>query len=137
MLLTRKSEYALLALVSIAKNNTPTNVDQLSEDLDISKSFLAKILQNLAKGGILNSYKGSRGGFVLNKDCSKLTILEIITVAESKTPSVFECTTQFTPCARGNNKKCTIFPLLSNLQMKINNFLGELTLQDILPKNNI
>ena len=107
MLLTKKSEYALLALVSIAKNDTPINVDQLSEELDISKSFLAKILQTLAKGGILNSYKGSRGGFVLNKDCSELTILEIITVAESKTPSVFECTAHFTPCARRSDKKCT------------------------------
>ena len=124
----------MLSLVSIAKNDTPTNVDQLSEELNISKSFLAKILQNLAKGGILNSYKGSHGGFILKKNYSELTILEIITVAESKTPSVFECTAHFTPCNRGNHKKCTIFPLLSNLQIKINTFLDKLTLQDILPK---
>ena len=67
MLLTKKSEYALLSLVSIAQSDTPKNVDFLATELNISKSFLAKILQNLAKNGILNSYKGNNGGFTLKK----------------------------------------------------------------------
>jgi len=52
MLLTKKSEYALLSLVVIAKNNSPINTDDLSAQLNISKSFLAKILQNLARHNI-------------------------------------------------------------------------------------
>ena len=39
MLLTKKSEYALLSLVSIAQSTTPKNVDQLATELNISKSF--------------------------------------------------------------------------------------------------
>ena len=42
MLLTKKSEYALLSLVSIAKSDHPKNVEVLSNELNISKSFLAK-----------------------------------------------------------------------------------------------
>ncbi|MEA2050295.1 MAG: Rrf2 family transcriptional regulator [Campylobacterota bacterium] len=129
MLLTKKSEYALLSLVSIAKSELPKNVDTLSSELNISKSFLAKILQNLAKNGILNSYKGSQGGFTLKKPCEELTIFEITKVAEEKIPTVFECTTGHCTSSIG---PCSVFPLLNNLQNKINGFLKNLTLKDIL-----
>lgn len=132
MLLTKKSEYALLSLVSIAKSNQPKNVDLLATELGISKSFLAKILQNLAKNGILNSYKGNNGGFTLKKTCEELTILEITKIAEERIPSVFECTTNLGTCSGSIGGKCTVFPLLNNLQNKINDFLSDLTLKDIL-----
>ncbi len=132
MLLTKKSEYALLSLVSIAKSDQPKNVDILATELNISKSFLAKILQNLAKHNILNSYKGNNGGFTLKKSCEELTILEITTIAEEKTPAVFECTTNNSTCSGSINGSCTVFPLLANLQNKINGFLDNLTLKDII-----
>ena len=91
MLLTKKSEYALLSLISIAKSTEPKNVDTLSKELNISKSFLAKIMQNLAKQDIVISHRGVNGGFALKKDYSEITILEITTAAEEKLPSVFEC----------------------------------------------
>ena len=132
MLLTKKSEYALLSLVSIAKSKDPKNVDVLANELNISKSFLAKILQNLAKNGILNSYKGINGGFTLKKSCEELTILEITMVAEERIPSVFECTTEHGTCDKSVDGMCTVFPLLNNLQTRINDFLDDLTLKDIL-----
>ena len=132
MLLTKKSEYALLSLVCIAQSDVPKNVDFLATELNISKSFLAKILQNLAKNGILNSYKGNNGGFTLKKPCEELTILEITTIAEQKIPTVFECTTTGVTCEGNKEGQCTIFPLLNNLQFKINDFLNQLTLKDIL-----
>ena len=132
MLLTKKSEYALLSLVSIAKSDQPKNVEVLSKELNISKSFLAKILQNLAKNGILNSFKGNNGGFTLKKPCEEFTILEITTIAEEKLPLVFECTTSEGTCSANVLGGCSVFPLLNNLQDKINGFLNELTLKDIL-----
>jgi Rrf2 family iron-sulfur cluster assembly transcriptional regulator len=132
MLLTKKSEYALLSLVSIAQSASPKNVDELSRELNISKSFLAKILQNLAKNGILNSFKGNNGGFTLKKPCEELTILEITSIAEQKLPTVFDCTTAAQTCEENKDGQCTVFPLLNNLQGKINDFLNQLTLKDIL-----
>jgi Rrf2 family protein len=132
LLLTKKSEYALLSLVSIAKSDEPKNVEVLANELGISKSFLAKILQNLAKQGVLNSFKGNNGGFTLKKSCEDLTILEITTIAEEKIPSVFECTSSEGTCSSSFNGACSVFPLLSNLQTKINGFLDNLTLKDIM-----
>jgi len=131
MLLTKKSEYALLSLISIMRSEGPKNVDALSKELDISKSFLAKIMQNLAKNEIVKSYKGVNGGFTLNKLYDELTILEITTAAEEKTPSVFECSPSISDCPSEVGSTCTVWPLMNNLQNKIDDFLGNLTLKDI------
>ena len=132
MLLTKKSEYALLSLVIIAKTDYPVNADELSTQLNISKSFLAKVLQNLAKHNILQSYKGVSGGFILNKNPNKLTIFELIKISEDKNPAVFECTSNQTVCNAILSGSCTLFPILNNLQEEINNFLKDLTLKDIM-----
>ncbi len=132
MLLTKKSEYAMLALVLIAKTDIPQNADTLSTNLDISKSFLAKILQQLAKNDILKSFKGINGGFLLNIEPIDLTILTIIKIAEEKMPSVFECSNDGQLCSSSKSSSCTLFPVLANLQFKINGFLENLTLKDIM-----
>ena len=131
MLLTKKSEYALLSLISIAKGNEAKNVDELSRELNISKSFLAKIMQNLAKQGLVISHRGVNGGFALNKSWENLTILEIVVAAEEKVPSVFECSPSADNCPNQVAMLCTIWPLLNNLQLRINDFLEKLTLKDI------
>lgn len=131
MLLTKKSEYALLSLISIAKSDSPKNVDVLSRELNIPKSFLAKIMQNLAKNNIVQSHRGVNGGFVLKKPYGDITILEITTVAEERIPTVFECSPSITSCPSDIANSCNVWPLLNNLQGKINSFLGSLTLKDI------
>lgn len=131
MLLTKKSEYALLSLVSITKSDKPKNVDLLSKELNIPKSFLAKIMQSLAKHNIVISQRGVNGGFILAKNTEDLTILEITTAAEEKVPAVFECSPSIKACPSDVGNQCTIWPLLNNLQGKINTFLEELTLKDI------
>ena len=131
MLLTKKSEYALLSLISIAKSTEPKNVDELSRELNISKSFLAKIMQNLAKQGLVISHRGVNGWFSLNKSWENITILEIVVAAEEKVPSVFECSPSADNCPNQVAMLCTIWPLLNNLQLRINDFLEKLTLKDI------
>ena len=131
MLLTKKREYDLLSLISIAKSTEPKNVDELSRELNISKSFLAKIMQNLAKQGLVISHRGVNGGFALNKSWENITILEIVVAAEEKVPSVFECSPSADNCPNQVAMLCTIWPLLNNLQLRINDFLEKLTLKDI------
>ena len=134
MLLTRASEYALLSLALIGESGEPKDVETLSRQLDISKSFLAKILQNLAKKGILVSYKGARGGFALNKPFSEISIMEVIEAAEGRPPSVFECSPAQECCPSDRAGSCVIWPFLNRLQNKIDGFLENLTLKDILER---
>jgi Rrf2 family protein len=132
MLLTKKSEYALLSLILIAKSDTPKNVDELSNELFIPKPYLAKILQNFAKNNVLNSFKGVNGGFSLNITADKLTILQISQISEDKAPSVFECSPSLECCPSHKALQCNLWPVLNKLQLKIDNFLGSLTLKDII-----
>ena len=132
MLLTRASEYALLSLVLISRQNAPEDVDTLSKRLNISRSFLAKILQSLAREGILKSYKGAKGGFSLNKEPKEIYIRDIIEVAEKKPLTVFECAAAASSCPSGKGDFCMIWPFLNKFQEKMDDFFKELTLRDIL-----
>ncbi len=132
MLFTRATEYALLSLILIAKRNEPMGTDTLSRQLDIPKSFLAKILQNLARKGILKSFKGATGGFMLAKEPGLLSIKEIAESAEGKNISVFDCSPDQACCPSNKGSFCTLWPFLNKLQNRIDNFLEELTLQDLM-----
>ncbi len=132
MLLTRASEYALLSLILLAQAQRPMDADSLSRELDISKSFLAKILQSMARQGILNSFKGANGGFALARDIDQITVHQITCAAEGKNPSVFDCSNAQSDCPSDKAATCRIWPVIHRLQGKIDTFLDRLTLADLL-----
>ncbi len=132
MLMTRASEYALLSLIVLAKAEKPLDTETLATELSISKSFLAKILQTLARNGILNSYKGVNGGFALAKECKDISVQQIMSAAEGKNPAVFDCAPSQKDCPSDKASTCSIWPFINRLQGKIDNFLDTLTLADII-----
>lgn len=132
MLLTRASEYALLSLDVIRNSDVPMGAEQLATNLCIPKSFLAKILQSLAKQGILESRKGAYGGFILAKEIDTISVHDVILAAEGKAPAVFDCSAYSDTCPNGTIGTCSISPFLRNFQTKIDNFLDGLMLSDIL-----
>ncbi len=132
MLITRASEYAILSLILLSKAKEPMDSETLSRELTISKSFLAKILQSLAKANILKSYKGSKGGFTLQRDAKEISMLDVMSIVEGKAPAVFECSPSEKDCPSNKANICTIWPFLNKLQGKIDFFLAELTLADII-----
>jgi Rrf2 family iron-sulfur cluster assembly transcriptional regulator len=132
MLITRASEYAILSLIVLSKAKEPMDSDTLSRELSISKSFLAKILQALAKSNILNSYKGVNGGFTLKKAPQDINMLDVLSSVEGKAPAVFDCAPSIDDCPSDQAKICSLWPFLNKLQGKIDSFFAELTLADIL-----
>lgn len=132
MLMTRASEYALLSLIVIAKAEKPLDAESLASELDISKSFLAKILQSMARQGILNSYKGVNGGFALAKEPAEISMQDIMCAAEGKNPAVFDCSGSEKNCPSDKASTCQIWPFLNRLQSRIDDFLDSLSLADIL-----
>ena len=132
MLITRASEYAILSLLVLSKASSPLDSETLSRELSISKSFLAKILQSLAKSDILKSYKGANGGFSLHKDPKDINLLDVMLCVEGKAPTVFDCSPSMDDCPADKAKICSLWPFLNKLQGKIDTFLANLTLADIL-----
>lgn len=136
MLITKASEYAILSLIVLSSATEPKDSETLSKELAISKSFLAKILQALAKAEVLRSYKGVNGGFALNKDPKDINMLDVLTSVETKAPAVFDCATSESKCPTDRASVCSIWPFLNKLQHKIDHFLANLTLADILHDEN-
>jgi Rrf2 family protein len=132
MLITRASEYAILSLILLSKSDTPQDSEKLSRELSIPKSFLAKILQSLAKDGILVSYRGANGGFALAKEKSEIDMLSVMNAVENKSPAIFDCAPSQGDCPSDKADTCSIWPFLNKLQGKVDTFLSELTLDDIL-----
>jgi len=132
MLITRASEYAILSLIVLSKATLPMDSETLSRELGIPKSFLAKILQALARKEILKSFKGVNGGFVLNKEVKDIHMLDVMSAVEGKAPAVFECSPSISSCPSDRATLCNIWPFLNKLQGKIDLFLEEQTLEDIL-----
>lgn len=134
MLLTRATEYALLSLEIIKNAKHPIGVEFIANELNIPKSFLAKILQNLAKNEILISKKGAKGGFVIARPIDEISLFSIVVAAENKYPAVFDCTQYGESCPNGAVGMCAISPFLAKFQTKVNSFLKEMTLGDIFEK---
>jgi Rrf2 family protein len=134
LLFSKAAEYALIATIYIAKTDKPEGVDALSKSLNISKSFLAKILQNLAKQGILISYKGAKGGFALAKDMTKISVIDIVRAADIGAGVVFSCTSVNSCCTRDGElaSLCGIWPLMNKVQFKVDDVLRNTKLDDLI-----
>lgn len=87
MLLSRTSQYAVQALIYMATQPAATPVlnKDIAARLGVPAPYLAKILQALAKGGLLFSFRGRLGGFCLREDGNRITLMEILLLTEGST----------------------------------------------------
>jgi len=82
-LLSDASEYALRAVVWLAQHpGEARKTREIAEGTHAAQGYLVKVLQNLAKAGILSAQRGSHGGFRLERDPAALTVLEVINAVD-------------------------------------------------------
>lgn len=80
MLFSRACEYGIRAMLYLATKpgKHPVQVRDIAEHLKMPFPFLAKIVQSLARQGLLISQKGPGGGVRLGKAPSEATLLEVV-----------------------------------------------------------
>ena len=86
-MLTNASKYAIRAVLYLTKHaNTQKKLSSsdIAKGLDLSESFIAKLLQTLAKKKIISSLKGPKGGFFMSKDNLKNNINDVIWAIEER-----------------------------------------------------
>jgi Rrf2 family transcriptional regulator, nitric oxide-sensitive transcriptional repressor len=81
--LSQTVEYALRAMVHLA-NETPRGqtTDQIAKATRVPRAYLSKVLQSLARSGLVHSRRGLGGGIALTKSPDDLTILEVVNAVE-------------------------------------------------------
>ncbi|MDO5581431.1 MAG: Rrf2 family transcriptional regulator [Planctomycetia bacterium] len=92
MKISAKSKYALFAVLVLAENyrkELPLSVHKIAEkygigdQCGISENFMIQILAKLKKAGMVESARGSFGGYRLNRSPERITIGEILAIMES------------------------------------------------------
>jgi Rrf2 family protein len=78
--LTKKADYGLMAMKHLAEHaeHGALSAKDLAECYGIPQEVLAKILQRLAKAGLLHSQHGSNGGYTLARDPASISAFEVI-----------------------------------------------------------
>ncbi|QLE57479.1 Rrf2 family transcriptional regulator [Nostoc sp. TCL26-01] len=85
--LSSKVEYALLALLELASHHSkkvPLTMSEITAKQPIPERYLEQILTNLRRAGVVQSQRGSKGGFVLLREPWQITLLEIVTLVEGE-----------------------------------------------------
>jgi Rrf2 family protein len=80
MYVSMKTDYALRALFTLVEHyrGTPIPIRELARRNDVPKRFLEQIMLALKAEGWVDSLAGVRGGYVLAKDPSKITMGEVV-----------------------------------------------------------
>ncbi|HRH80787.1 MAG TPA: Rrf2 family transcriptional regulator [Thiobacillaceae bacterium] len=130
MVLSRTSQYAVQALIYIATQppGEPVLNRDIAERLSVPAAYLAKILQNLCKHGILDSFRGRLGGFCLREGMHKTTLMQVLLLTEGP---------DFTKSCILGLKECsdaTACPLHAKwipVKKKIISLLTDMSLEDL------
>ncbi len=83
MAISQSAEYALRAVVWLAANpGGPQSTRQIARGTRVPAGYLSKVLQGLARAGLVESSPGRTGGFVLTREPAETSVLEVVNAVE-------------------------------------------------------
>lgn len=86
--LTSKIEYALLTLLELVnhanRTHLPLTIAEIASKHSIPERYLEQIITVLRRGGIVRSYRGSRGGYVLGREPRQISLLHMIALIDGE-----------------------------------------------------
>ena len=136
MKLTSKGRYAVMALVDLARFDSinPVSLRDISLRQNISLDYLEQIFSKLKKNNIVKSIRGTRGGYVLNKNPIDIKLTNIFFAVDEKIKTV-QCKKVSKKGCYGKATKCITHDLWDELEIHINTFFENKSLEDLI-KNN-
>jgi Rrf2 family iron-sulfur cluster assembly transcriptional regulator len=130
MIYSRSAEYAIRAFVHLAQvpDGRFAMVKNIAEEEEIPAHFLAKILQQLARKGLLRSSKGPTGGFALRVPPDEVRLLDIVEALDGLTPYQ-QCASGLAEC--NDDMPCSMHDSWKALRSRIMDYLGRNTIADL------
>jgi Rrf2 family protein len=129
--LTKKADYGLMALKYLAEHpETPSvSAKEIADTYGIPAQLLAKVLQRLAKVGLLRSHAGMNGGYGLSKSARVITAFEVIHAIDGPL-FITSCTKGAKSCDLEPN--CTVKEPLARVNESIADVLRRITVYDLV-----
>lgn len=135
MRLTSKGRYAVTAMldVTIHASHGPVSLADISERQGISLSYLEQLFSKLRKYGLVNSIRGPGGGYRLGKCSAEIAVADVI-IAVNESVDATKCQ------GKGNcqgGQQCITHSLWEDLSERIEEFLKNITLAELVAKHDI
>ena len=128
--ISKKADYAIRGMVYLASQapGRVVLVSEIARAMDVPPLFLAKIFQQFGKLGLVQSFRGSGGGFLLGRPPETITLCEIVEAVEGPImPN--RCVMSSGACSR--DKVCTVHPVWKKVQANVRETLSAVTLKDL------
>ena len=127
--ITEASSLALHSSVIIAREKgRMVSAKEISKELNVSCDHLSKVLQRLAKSGVVKSLRGPDGGFSLSKNPSEIKLMEIYESIEGRF--------NYQNCLLGKNvcmaSKCVLGKLSEKINKEVSDYFLNTTVADLL-----
>jgi len=128
-MLSQTVEYALRATLFVARSHPqPLPVGDIADAVDAPRGYLAKILSELARAGILESSRGPGGGFRIATHPNALALADIVRAIDGNEER--RCLLGHGRC--GDNPSCTAHARWAPIANEMDAFFGKTTLADLL-----
>ena len=136
MKLTSKGRYAVMALADLARFNNlnPVSLRDISLRQGISLDYLEQIFSKLRKKEIVQSVRGTQGGYILNKKAKEIKLTNTFDAVDEKVKTV-QCKKESKKGCNGKATKCITHNLWDELEVHINTFFENKSLKDLLNNN--
>lgn len=147
MQFSKSTDYALHALIHLGHSERSSNVGikELSGALDVSESYLSKIMSKLRQDGIVRAVPGVNGGYELARPADQITFLDVIQVIEGR-QQLFECSNLSSRqhrllaeegSAQGDQQRpikneCLVEKVMNGAEQHLYQYLQEHTIQSVL-----
>ena len=135
MHLTQETDYAMRIIYCLAKSGRRMDASSISEEMRISLRFSLKILGKLAGAGLVNSYKGMRGGYELARPADQITLKQVLDVIEGHAYAISRCLCEGEDCNRGMSGCCVFQNLWAQITSEVNQTLSGITFADMLARD--
>ena len=134
MQLSTKSRYGVRAILelALAYGKKPLQVRVIAKQQAISSKYLEQLMAMLKSAGLLKSVRGSKGGYLLARPPTEITLYHVLEALEGPV-CVIECLRQQEVCSRAGD--CLTRPFWSEINTAIVDTLESTTLQDLLDRS--
>ena len=138
--LTRKTDYALVALATLAKekasSKAPLSARQISQRYGLPLPLLMQLLKELHRAGILHSVRGAGGGYYLAILPQQITVAQVIEIIEEPARITLCCEQAGEPehdeqCTCNLVQQCPIMTDIRKLNEKIVALLNSVSIFDL------
>ena len=133
-MLSKKTQYALKALIYLAEKKTtgPVLISEISKEKKIPLKFLESILLELKKSEILESKKGKGGGYFFAQDPKKVPIAKVMRLIDGPI-ALLPCVSLnfYEKCKNCDEKKCGLSNVMISVRDASLKILEKKTIADI------